>query len=132
MATGTMCCGTQCPPASETNPRSVQEYAPPVDIIETPEEWLLVADLPGATADNLAVDYERGTLSLHAPVRRREHAQADALLTEYGVGDFRRSFQIGEGVDANRMSAEFKNGVLTLRVPKADTAKARRITVKSE
>lgn len=132
MVAGTMSCRTECSPAKSESPGRVQEYSPLVDIIEKPEEWLLVADLPGATAENIAIDFERGTLSLHAPVRkRRESANANEMLTEYGVGDYRRSFQIGEGVDANRMSAEFKNGVLTLRLPKAEAAKARKITVRT-
>jgi len=132
MVAGTMSRRTQCPPATTENCGCVQEYSPLVDIIEKPEEWLLVADLPGATAENIAIDFDRGTLSLHAPVRQRPDAsKGNDLLTEYGVGDFRRSFQIGEGVDANRMSAEFKNGVLTLRLPKAEAAKARQIAVKS-
>jgi len=132
MVAGTMSCRTECPPATTESCGCVQEYAPLVDIIENPEEWMLVADLPGATAENIAIDFERGTLSLHAPVRqRRDVSKGDDLLTEYGVGDYRCSFQIGEGVDANRMSAEFKNGVLTLRLPKAEAAKARKITVRT-
>jgi len=132
MVAGTMSCGTQRPPATAESCGCVQEYSPLVDIIEKPEEWLLVADLPGATAENIAIDFDRGTLSLHAPVRqRRDETKANGMLTEYGVGDYRRSFQIGEGVDANRMSAAFQDGVLTLRLPKAEAAKARKVTVKS-
>ena len=132
MVAETTSCRTECPPATTESCGCVQEYSPLVDIIEKPEEWMLVADLPGATAENIGIDFDRGTLSLHAPVRqRREASKVNEMLTEYGVGDYRRSFQIGEGVDANRMSAEFKNGVLTLRLPKAEAAKARKITVKS-
>ncbi len=112
--------------------RSGWTFVPCVDIVEKQDELLVIADLPGAKPDAIDINYERGVLSIDAPVAPRQDPQrANYLLHEYGVGDFHRSFQIGEGLDANRISAEFDNGVLHLHLPKAESFKPRKIEVQS-
>lgn len=106
-------------------------YLPTVDILENGEKYLVIADVPGATADSIDVSYERGLLTIHARVAERKPAEhATCLLREYGVGDFYRSFQIGEGIDANRIQADVADGVLTLHLPKSEAARTRKITVR--
>ncbi len=61
----------------------------------------------------------------------RQSEQTRYLLREYGVGDFYRTFRVGEQVDASRIAAEFVDGVLTLHLPKVDAAKPRKIAVQS-
>ena len=106
-------------------------YVPAVDIIEEDDELLLLADVPGAAAENIDINYERGLLTLHARVEPRQGEDTDYLLREYGVGDFHRSFQIGEGIDADKIHAEIANGVLTLHLPKTATLKPRKVQVKA-
>lgn len=108
-------------------------YIPTVDIVENQDELLLIADVPGATRDGVDIDYERGRLTVQARVEPRQPAdRTHYLLQEYGVGDFSRSFQVGEGVDAGKIHAEIAEGVLTVHLPKAAELKPRRIEVKSK
>jgi HSP20 family protein len=117
--------------AEETHPGHA--YVPNVDIIEKPDKLLLMADVPGASADGISINYDKGVLTIHAKVAPRidEH-NVNFLLREYGVGDFRRAFHIGEGIDSSRISAEVKGGVLMLDLPKAASARPRKIEVKGE
>ena len=111
--------------------RGGRAYRPNVDIIENPDQLLLIADLPGVPADNINVQYENGVLTLHARVQPRQPAAtAKVLLCEYGVGDFVRTFRIGEGIDPGRITAETANGVLTLHLPKTPAARMHKIEVK--
>lgn len=121
---------------TETRPVARQDacachYSPLVDILETQEKYMLIADIPGANAENVDIAYERGTLTLSARVQNRQPQNARFVFREFGVGDFRRTFQIGEGIDASRIEAEVANGVLTLHLPKTETARTRKIPVKA-
>ena len=104
-------------------------YRPRVDIVEKENELLLIADMPGTTRDAIELNYEDGQLTIHARVAQRAPEKARALRSEYGVGDYRRTFQIGKGVDAQAMHAEYHAGVLTVHLPKAEAAKPRKIVV---
>lgn len=107
-------------------------YVPPVDIVEKEDRLLLLADLPGVKSDRLDISYERGELTLHGKVEPRQNvAQTHYLLREYGVGDFYRSFQVGEGIDASRIEAQLVDGVLVLNLPKTHDAVPRKIAVKT-
>ena len=130
-----MVCETKIEKA-ETRPIDRQEacncrYSPLVDIVETQEEYVLIADVPGASAESVDIAYERGTLTLQARVQPRQSEHARFVTREFGVGDFRRAFQIGEGIDASRIEAEVANGVLTLHLPKTEIARTRKIAVKA-
>jgi len=112
--------------------RAGRTYIPSVDIIEQPDKLLLLADVPGARRDDLDISYEGGLLTIHAKVTpRQEPRSATCLLREYGVGDFYRSFEVGEGIDANKIEAELHDGVLTLHLPKAQALLPRKIAVKA-
>lgn len=111
--------------------RSGATFVPGVDIVELPDAFLLYADVPGATADQIDVQYERGQLTLTAAVTPRQAPSTRFLLREYSVGDYVRSFQIGEGIDPNLIEANIVNGVLTLRLPKTQAARIRKIEVKA-
>jgi HSP20 family molecular chaperone IbpA len=111
--------------------RTGQWFRPPVDIIETSDELLLVADLPGATNESIDIDFEDGTLTIEGQVNPRYGEKTNFLLAEYGVGDFRRSFRVSEHIDAGRINADYKDGVLTVHLPKAEAAKPRKIQVQA-
>lgn len=110
--------------------RSGPAFVPNCDIVEKPDELLLVADIPGARAEDIDIDYENGQLSIHAKIEPRQEAErTEYLLNEYSIGDFYRTFQIGEGVDATGIAAEVKDGVLTLHLPKSEALKPKKIAV---
>ncbi len=110
--------------------RSGVTYSPRFDILETDEELLLFGDLPGVAPENVDVRFEDDVLSVYARVDAR-HADHDCVYGEYGIGDFYRTFTVGEAIDTNRISAELKNGVLTVHLPKTEAVKPRRIEVKA-
>lgn len=111
-------------------PDHIRRYLPDVDIIETADEFLVVADVPGATAENVNVQFEHGQLSIRAAIPRRRGSEGkNYLLQEYGVGDYERTFQVREDVTGDGITAEIKEGVLTVRLPKAAAAKTRKIEV---
>jgi len=105
-------------------------YTPRVDIYESADEVVLQCDLPGVKPQDVDVRFEKGELSLYGKVQTRQ-APAEYLDEEYGVGDFYRSFTIGEEVDAAKISAECRDGVLTIHLPKQEKVKPKRISVKA-
>lgn len=112
-----------------TAPREV--YKPAVDIAESESAFVVHADLPGVSESDLSITYDDGTLRIVARIADRAKSTRRAVHSEYGVGDFERSFRIGEGVDVDAISASLRDGVLTLNIPKAEKAKARRIAVQT-
>jgi HSP20 family molecular chaperone IbpA len=105
-------------------------FRPDVDILECGDELLLYADVPGAKHDSIDVKFEDGMLEIRAEVEPRHASDGNAtLLSEYCVGDYCRSFQISETIDASKISAEYANGVLTLHLPKAAALRPRKIAV---
>jgi HSP20 family protein len=107
-------------------------YRPNVDILEKGDELLVLADIPGADSEKVDIHFEDGTLTIHAKVTpRQDPEQTRYLLREYGVGDYYRTFQVSETIDASKISAEFADGVLMLHLPKAEAAKPRKISVKA-
>jgi HSP20 family protein len=104
-------------------------FTPRVDILENDNELTLFADMPGVRPDDVDIRFERGELTLQGRCLPRQQS-GSLLLAEYGVGDFYRSFTINPDIDTSRISAEMKNGVLTVHLPKSEAVKPRRITVK--
>jgi len=115
--------------AQTEHTRNVQHYRPNVDIIETPDELIVLADMPGASGDSIDIDFENGMLTIHGRVDPREREGATSLLCEYGVGDFYRTFQVSEKINTAKITAEFHDGVLRLHLPKVEGAKPRKIAV---
>jgi HSP20 family molecular chaperone IbpA len=103
-------------------------FTPRVDILETEQELTLFADVPGVKPGDVDLRYENGELLLHGKVQPRAQGK-NLLLQEYEEGDFYRSFTIHESIDAGRISAECKNGVLTVHLPKVEAVKPRQIKV---
>ncbi|HEY1600694.1 MAG TPA: Hsp20/alpha crystallin family protein [Pirellulales bacterium] len=109
--------------------RNGQVYRPHVDILEMPDELVVVTDLPGAHGSEVDIQFDDGELSVRAPVQERQANGVRYLLREFGVGEFYRTFRVSEQIDASRIAAEFANGVLTLHLPKVAAVKPRKITV---
>ena len=104
-------------------------FQPAVDIFETPEELVLVADMPGVPSESVDVDLEGDALTVEGRVKPDEYEGLKPLYVEYGVGGYYRTFALGEMIDRDGIKAQMKNGVLVLRLPKAERARARRISV---
>ena len=110
--------------------RETPVYTPRFDIVETESELTLYGDLPGVQRDQIDIRYENEQLVIHGKVTDRCAGTA-FLRQEYGIGDFQRSFRIGETIDAGKINAELRNGVLAVHLPKTDAIRPRRIEVKS-
>jgi HSP20 family molecular chaperone IbpA len=111
--------------------RTGQVYRPDVDIIERADELVILAEMPGVKSEDIDLKFEDGTLSIYGRVTNR-HDRDDYLLCEYGIGNYYRTFRISEQIDPSRISAEMSSGVLTLHLPKAESAKPRRIKVQAK
>lgn len=105
-------------------------FSPRFDIWETDDELVLTGDLPGVHSDDLEVRFEDHELVIQGKVATRQ-PDIEFLYSEYGTGDFYRSFTVGESIAADKIWAEMKNGVVTIHLPKSDDVKPRRIEIKS-
>jgi HSP20 family molecular chaperone IbpA len=103
-------------------------FTPRFDLYEDDDGYVLIGDLPGVEPHNLDVTYENQEVTIHGKVNPR-HTDGQCFSEEYGVGDFHRSFNVGEVVEASLINAELSNGVLTVRLPKRAEARLRKIKV---
>lgn len=115
---------------AEATPERTVTLTPRVDILEREDELLLYVDLPGVQAKDLDIRFENGEMSLSG--RRTAHYPGKPWLWEFEPGSFFRAFRVTEQIAADKISADLKNGVLTVRLPKVEAAKPRRIAVKAE
>jgi HSP20 family protein len=106
-------------------------YTPRCDILETADELTVYADLPGVQPGDIDVRFENGELAIYAKCAPR-HEDVNYLACEYGIGDFYRAFAINEAIDADKIAAEFKQGVLTVHLPKSEAVKPKKIAVKTQ
>lgn len=113
--------------ARETTREEERFVSPPVDIYETEEGLMLLADIPGVTADRLSVDVKDDVLTIEG--RTELPAEGTAVYQEFELPNFFRQFQLSEQVDVARITASLKHGVLTLKLPKAEAAKPKTIKV---
>ncbi len=107
-----------------------RSWLPPVDIYETEEAFVATADLPGLSKDDIEVALEDNVLTVSGERSYKKNGDdGNFRRVERAYGSFRRSFTLPTGVDAAKVDASFKDGVLTLTMPKSETAKARKISV---
>lgn len=104
---------------------------PLVDVSEDDAGITLVADVPGASRESLSLDVDGDTLTIEAPIALDAPAELQAVYAEVRSGRYRRSFTLSRELDSQRIEATLKDGVLTLRVPKLEKARPRRIEVKT-
>jgi len=104
-------------------------YTPLVDVIENNDAFIFQADLPSVQPGEVDVTFENGVLTLEGKVQPRQPAGHPYVWQEYGVGHFYRSFNISTPVNVEGIRAELKNGELRLYVPKAESAKTRRVPI---
>ena len=111
-------------------PRTGRPWSPAVDIVETEEALTLKADLPDVKTDDIDIRVEDGTLTLRGS---RKFEKDDSVKgyhrIERSYGEFVRSFALPNTVETDKVGAEYKNGVLTISLPKKETAKPRQVKV---
>jgi HSP20 family molecular chaperone IbpA len=112
-------------PTNDVRPSS----APPADVYESDDEILVVADMPGARPESVTVKLDKDELFVSAI--RESSVTGQLLFGARRDGEYRRTFLIPDGVDANRIEAEMSAGVLRVRLPKGSTLKPRVIEVKT-
>ena len=114
--------------AAETS-RNEAVMMPPVDVVEDANGISLYADLPGVPKDKLTLHVEAGTLTIEGEVALDLPEGVEASHAEVSLPRYRRVFTLSKELDPEKVSAEFKQGVLKLRIPKAEHAQPRRIEV---
>jgi HSP20 family protein len=113
-----------------SEPQSNRPWSPSVDIYETADELVLRTDLPGVELKDVDVQVENQTLTVSGE-RKFEHQDTikGYHRIERSYGSFTRSFTVPSAFDNEKIAADFKNGVLTVTLPKKETAKPRQIKV---
>ena len=101
----------------------------PMDLYKVDDHYVLTADLPGVDPGSVDVSVDNGTLTVTARRSARSEDSVQWLTSERFFGTYRRQLSLGEGIDTAGISATYENGVLTVSIPLAEQAKARRIDV---
>jgi HSP20 family protein len=114
-----------------TGEQQQQAWFPPVDLSQTTDKFMVKVDLPGMTAKDIEVTVENQTLTLRGE-RKLENSEEGETFNrvERVYGRFTRTFQLPSNVDAAKVSATFKDGVLFVEIPKSEAAKSRRIEIR--
>src|SRR5438270_11610449 len=116
-----------------SEPRASRPWSPAVDIIETENELMLKADLPDVRSEDITVHVENQTLTIKGERRFEENGDAKSYhRIERSYGSFVRSFAVPSTVDTEKVQADYKNGVLTVKLPKKEAAKPRQIKVQAQ
>ena len=117
--------------ANRRNPASESAaMLPPVNVVEDSEGITLTADMPGVPKDKLSVQVEADALILEGEVALEMPSGMEATHVELSMPRYRRVFTLSKELDSEKVSAEFNQGVLTLRIPKAAHAQARKVEIK--
>jgi HSP20 family protein len=111
-------------------PRGSRPWSPAVDIFETEDALTLRADLPDVKTEDIDIRVENNTLTLKGSRKFEKEENAKGYhRIERSYGDFLRSFAVPPTVETDKVAAEYKNGVLTITLPKKETAKPRQVKV---
>jgi len=111
--------------------RTQRVYIPRVDIYETGDDVVLVADMPGVDEDGVDITLEKNVLTISGNILPADREGYSLAYSEYREGDYERTFALSNEVDRNRIEATIQDGVLMLTLPKAEEMKARKIAVRS-
>jgi len=104
-------------------------FVPVTDIFETPEALTVVLEMPGVERGSIAATVENDVVTIAGQIDFSKYEGMQPLYTEYNVGHYARSFEISNKIDQSKISAQMKDGVVTIVLPKAEQAKPRKIQV---
>jgi len=112
------------------NGGTLRRWIPPMDLVETDDQFVLRADLPGVAEDDVQIEVEDRTLTVSGE-RKAEHEVSEAGYhrVERAFGAFSRSLTLPDGVDPAAVAASFDRGVLEIRIPKPEQRKPRKISI---
>jgi len=112
--------------------RSRRSFVPRADIYDTETEITILADVPGANDQTVDITLDKDVLSITAYVEPSIPSGFDIAYAEYEEGDYQRSFRLSDQIDRDKIEAVVSGGVLRLRLPKAQEAQTKKITVKAK
>jgi HSP20 family protein len=118
------------PPQNSNGAGALRRWIPPMDLVETEEEFVLRADLPGLAEGDVNVELEDSVLTISGE-RKSEHEERKEgyYRVERASGAFSRSLTLPEGVNAEAIKAHFDKGVLEIRIPKPEEKKPRKVAI---
>jgi HSP20 family protein len=122
--------GTVFDAPSPSNGNTLRRWMPAMDLVETEEQFVLRADLPGLAEGDVSIEVEDNVLTVSGE-RKAEHetTKEGYHRVERAFGSFARSLTLPEGVDAEAVTANFDRGVLEIRIPKPEQRKPRKISI---
>jgi HSP20 family molecular chaperone IbpA len=106
-----------------------RSFVPVTDVFETDQALMVILEMPGVGKNSVEVDVENDVLTIQGRIDFSKYDGLQPLYTEYNIGNYRRSFQLSDKIEQDKIKAELKDGVMTLVLPKAVKAKPRRIKV---
>lgn len=118
-------------PVATAENQNLYTYRPRADVWETSQAYWLELELPGVSSENVDLKVEEGTLAVLGRVQPQSYPGYTRLAAEYEVGNYERSFRLAEDIDAERIKAEMKNGVLRVELPKREAVQPKRIQIKA-
>jgi HSP20 family protein len=104
-------------------------WTPVLDASETEHGWVVEVDLPGIAPESVDLTFDRNALTIRGARQRVESEKSRAGIRERAMGTFERTLRFPQHVDSDKIGAEFRHGVLTITVPKAESARPRKIAV---
>jgi len=119
-------------PVETERTKNGKVYIPKVDIFETKESIVLIADMPGVDETSVDISLEKNILTINGTVTSTNFEGYTLVYTEYDTGDYQRAFTISDEVDRDKIEATVKNGVLKITLYKAEQAKAKKIAISAE
>jgi HSP20 family molecular chaperone IbpA len=122
---------TQVVKQQEVQDKSKDSLRPAMDVFEDATGITVQADLPGVAKDTLHIHIDQDSLSIEGEIALKQPPAMEALHTEVRLPRYYRAFTLSRELDTSKVEANFKNGVLTLRIPKHEAQKTRKIEVRS-
>ena len=104
-------------------------FLPTTDIFETEQALTVLLEMPGVERDNLDINIENDVLTVAARIDFTKYQGLQPVYTEYNIGHYSRSFQLSSKIDQGKITAQISDGLVTVVLPKAETAKPRKIKV---
>jgi HSP20 family protein len=105
-------------------------FVPATDIYEAENELSVILEMPGVEKKNVDIRVEDGVLNVEGRLDLAKYQGLQPLYTEYNIGHYARSFRLSSKIDQNKIAAEMKDGVLSLKLPKVEEAKPRTIEIR--
>jgi HSP20 family protein len=109
---------------------TLRRWMPAMDLVETDESFVLRADLPGLSEEDIKIEFEDGTLTVSGERKAEHESKSEGYYrVERAFGSFSRSLTLPQGIDPEAVTANFDRGVLEVRIPKPEQRKPRRIEI---